>query len=152
MVVVIGKNRFGLVAEFHKELNVSRRAQHGAGVKFMGIGRRSFDLTDQRQANSLMPVSRTHGEQPDHAHAGHRPKAHGTDNRTIRFRHKNMLLSCILFQALKGFRGPAAYLVEAGIFTKRSLLHLEESRKISFGRWSDLNHDADPRLGRACHS
>lgn len=37
MVVMIGENRFGRVAEAHEELNVSRRTQHGAGIKLMGI-------------------------------------------------------------------------------------------------------------------
>ncbi len=140
MVVMIGKNRFGLVAELHKELNVSRRAQHGAGVKFMSIGRRLFDLMDQRHAHSLTPVRRTHGKQPDHAHTGHCPKAHRSDNPTLLFRHENMFLPCIPFQTLERFRRPAAYLVEACIFTERNLLHLEESRKIHFCRWANVNH------------
>ena len=58
-----------------------------------------------------------------------------------------MLLSRILFQTIEGFRGPAADLVNAGIFAERELLHLKESRKVNLRRWSNVNHKADPVLG-----
>src|SRR5215831_4202014 len=76
MVVMIGKNRFGLVAEVHKELNVSRRAQHGAGIKFVGVGRHSLNFADQGFSHTLAPMSGTHGKQTDHTDAGYRPEAH----------------------------------------------------------------------------
>ena len=115
MVVMIGKNRFGLVAEVHKELNVSGGAQHGAGVKFVGIGRGSFNLADQGLPHSLTLMSRTHREQSDHADASHRPEAHGADKRPTLFRHKNMFFPRVFFQTVESFCGPAAYVIEAGI-------------------------------------
>ena len=130
MVVMIGKNRFGPVAELHEELNVSRRTQHGAGIKLVGIGGRTFNLVDQGFPHSLTLMSGTHGEQSDHADAGHRPEAHGTDDYSSFFRDENMFLPRVLFQALESLRGPAADFIDAGIFTERGLLHVEESRKI----------------------
>lgn len=130
MVVMIGKNRFGLVAEVHEELNISGGTQHGAGVKFVGIGRCSFDFADQGFSHSLTLMSGAHGKQSDHADAGHRPEAHGADDCFSLLRHKNMFLPRVFFQALEGFRRPAADFVEAGIFTERGLLYLEENRKI----------------------
>ena len=127
---MIRKNRFGSVAELHEELNVSRRTQHGAGIKFMGIGGYTFNLADQGFPHSLTLMSGTHGEQSDHADAGHRPEAHGTDDRSSFFRHENMFFPRVLFQTLESFRGPAADLVDAGIFTECDLLHVEKSRKI----------------------
>src|SRR5512139_110529 len=146
MVVMIGKNRFGSVAEVHEEPNVSRRTQHGAGIKLVGIGGRTFNLADQGFPHSLMLMSGDHGQQSDHADAGHRPEAHGTDDRSPLLRHENMFLPRILSQALESFRSPAADLVDACIFAERSLLHMEESRKIRLGGWSNMNHNADPGL------
>ena len=147
MVVMIGKNRFGLVTEVHEEPNVSGSAQHGTGIKLVGIGGPTFNLPYQSLPHSLTLMSGAHGKQSDHADAGHGPETHGADDRSSFFRHKNMFLSRILFQALEGFRGPAADLVNAGIFAERELLHLKESRKVNLRRWSNVNHKADPVLG-----
>ena len=57
MVVMIGKNRFGFVAEIHEELNVSRRAQHGTGIKLVSIGGRAFNLADQGLPHSVTLMS-----------------------------------------------------------------------------------------------
>ena len=141
---MIRQNGFGLVAEVEEELNVSGRAQHGAGVNFMGIGRHSLDLADQRFSNPSRLRRRTHGEQPNHADAGYRPKAHGSDDLSVRLGHENMLLSRIVFQPFEGFRRPSAQFVDAGIFSKRSLLHLEKSGEIDVGCRSDVNHDRAP--------
>ena len=130
MVVMIGKNRFGLVAEIHEELKVSGGAQHGAGVKFVGIGGRTFNLADEGLPHSLTLMSRTHREQSDHADAGHRPEAHGANDCFSLLRHKYMFLSGVFFQTVESFCGPAAYFIEAGIFPERGLLHVEESGKI----------------------
>ena len=144
MVVMIGKNRFGFVAEIHEELNVSRRAQHGTGIKLVRIGGRAFNLADQGLPHSVTLMSGAYGEQSNHADAGHGPEAHGTDDRVSFFRHENMFLSRILFQALKSFRGPATDLVDAGILTERELLHLKEDWKISLRRWSNVSHGVNP--------
>jgi hypothetical protein len=148
MVVMIGKNRFGLVAEVHEELNVSGCAEHGAGIELVGIGRGSFDLANEGLPYSSTLVCGTHGKQSDHADAGYRPEAHRADDRSFFLCHENMFLSRILFQALESFGGPAADLVQTGIFTECGLLHLEERRKIRFGGWSNVNHDVDPGLGK----
>ena len=141
---MIRQNGFGFVAEIEEELNVPGRTQHGAGVNFMGIGRHSLNLADQRFSNPSRLGRGTHGEQPNHADAGHRPKAHGADDLSVRLGHEDMLLSRILFQTFESFRRPSAQFVDAGIFAKRSLLHLEKSGKIDFGCWSDVNHDRAP--------
>ena len=146
MIVMIGKNRFGLVPEVEEELNISGCTQHGAGVKFVGIGRGSFDFVDEGLPHSLTLMSGADRKQSDDTDAGHRPETHGTGERSSFFRHENMFFPGILFQALEGFCHPAADFVEAGIFTERGLLHLEESRKIRFGGWSNVNHHADPGL------
>ena len=130
MVVMIGKNRFSPVAEVHEELNVFGGAQHGAGVKLVGIGGRTFNLADQGLPHSLTLMSRTHREQSDHADAGHRPEAHGANDCFSLLRHKYLFFSGVFFKTLESFRGPAAYCVEAGIFPERGLLHLEQSGKI----------------------
>jgi len=148
MVVMIGENRFGFVAEIHEELNVSRRAQHGAGIKLVGIGGRTFDLADQGLPHSLTLMSGAYGEQSNHADAGYRPEAHGTDDRVSFFRHENMFFPRVLFQTFEGFRCPPTYFIDAGIFPECSLLHLEERRKINLSRCSNMNHDGDPHLGK----
>ncbi len=150
VVIMVRQNGFGFVAEIEEELNVSGRTQHGAGVNFMGIGRHSLNLADQRFPNPSRLRRRTHGEQPNHADAGHRPKAHGADNLSVRLGHEDMFLSRIVFQTFEGFRRPSAQFVDAGIFAKRSLLHLEKSAKIDFGCRSDMNHDVDPGFVRDC--
>ena len=147
VVVVVGKHGFRLVAETQEKANIPGCAQHGAGVKFVGIGRGSFNFVDEGLSHSLTLISGTHGKQPDHAYAGYRPEAYGTGDRSPHFCHENMFLSGILLQALDGFRRPAADFVEASIFTERGLLHTKEGGKISFGCWSDLNHDLFPRRG-----
>jgi hypothetical protein len=53
VVVVVGENSFRLVAETQEKVNVPGRAQHGAGIEFMGIGRDPFDFPDQRFSHSL---------------------------------------------------------------------------------------------------
>ena len=127
---MVWEKRFGLVSKAHEELNVFGRAQHGAGVKLMGIGRRSFDLVNQRLADPLRLVPRNHGEQSDHAYASHRPKAHGANDLSFRLGYENMLLFRIFFQAFEGFRCPTAEGVDAGIFSEGLPLHLEECGKI----------------------
>lgn len=148
MVVMIGENRFGTVAEVQEELNVSRRTQHGAGIQLMGIGGRSLNLTDQSLSHSSALMSGAHGKQSDHADAGYCPEAYGTDDRSSFFGHENMFLLRIFLQALERFCGPAAGCIDAGIFTERRPLNVEERRKICFGSWSNVNHNADPRLGK----
>lgn len=144
MVIMIGKNRFGLVPEVEEELNISGCTQHGTGVKFVGIGCRSFELADQRFPHSSVLTFGTHRKESDHADAGHGPEAHGADNCFSRFRDKNMFLSGIFLQALDGFRRPAADLVESGIFAECSLLHLEQRGKVRVGRQSNVNHHMHP--------
>jgi hypothetical protein len=46
VVVVIGENRFRLVAEAHEKVDVPGGAQHGAGKEFMGIDGNSFDFAN----------------------------------------------------------------------------------------------------------
>lgn len=140
MIVVIGKNRLGPITEVHEELNISGGTQHGAGIKLVGIDRRTFNLEEQSFSHTMALMSGTHGEQSDHADAGHRPKAHGTDDRSSFFRHENMFLPRVLFQTLESFRGPAADLVDAVIFAEREVLHLKKSRKIDLRRWSNVSH------------
>ena len=140
MVVVIGENRLSFVAETHEELNVPRRPQHRAGVELMGIGHDPLDLVHQGFADSLVLVAGVHREQSDDADARYRPEAHGPDDYAVFFRDDNMFLSCIRLEALKRFRRPAADVVEAGILTERSLLHVEDRREICFGRWSNVHH------------
>ncbi len=154
MIVVVGQDRFGLVAEVHEELKVPGRAQHGAGVKLVSIGCRSLDFANEGFSCSLPLVCGTHGEQPDHADAGHRPETHGADDPSFRFRDENMFLPRILFEAFEGFSGPSADLVEAGILAECGLLHQEERRKIYLGRWSNMNHRRSPGRGNNvdCHS
>jgi len=141
---MIGKNRFGLVPEVHEELNVSGCTQHCAGVKLVGIGRGSFNFVDEGLSHSMTLMSGTDGKQPDHAYASYRPEAHGTGDRSPHFCHENMFLSGILLQALKGFCGPPAHLVDARIFAECSLLHLEQRGKVRVGRQSNLNHHMHP--------
>ncbi len=148
---MVRQNGFGFVAKIKEELNVSGRAQHGAGVNFMGIGRHSLNLADQCFPNPVGLVRGTHGEQPDHADAGHRPKAHGADDLSIRLGHEDMLLSRIVFQTFDGFRRPSAQFVDAGIFAKRSLLDPEKRGKIDFGCRSDVDHDRAPGQGQSPH-
>jgi hypothetical protein len=143
---MVREKRFGLVAKVHEELNVFGRAQHGTGVKLMGIGRRSFDLTDQRLADPSRLVRGTHGEQPYHADAGHGPKAHGADDLSFRLGHENMLLPRIFLETFEGFRCPTAQFVDARIFAERGLLHFEETGKVYFGGWSNMNHGLSPGL------
>lgn len=139
MVVVIGKNRFGLIAQVHEELNVSCRTQHRARVKFVCIGRRSLDFADEGLSHTLTLMRRIHREQSDHADAGHSPETNGTDDPFF-FCHENMFLPCIFLETLESFCGPAADCVDANIFTERDLLHLEERREVRFGGWSNVNH------------
>ncbi len=149
MVVMIGKNRFGFVAEIHEELNVSRRAQHGTGIKLVRIGGRAFNLADQGLPHSVTLMSGAYGEQSNHADAGHGPEAHGTDDRFSFFRHENMFFPRVFFQTFKGFRCPPTYVIDAGIFPECSLLHLEERGKINLSRCSNVNHDVGPRLEKS---
>ncbi len=151
MVVMIGKNRFRFVAEFHEELNVSRRAQHGTGIKLVSIGGRAFNLADQGLPHSVTLMSGAYGEQSNHAHAGHGPEAHGADNRSSVVRHENMFFPRVFFQTFKGFRCPPTYFIDAGIFSECRLLHLEERGKINLRRCSNMNHDVDPRLGKSSY-
>jgi hypothetical protein len=148
MIVMIGKHRFGLVAEIHEELNIPGRAQHGTGIKFVGIGGRPFDFSDQGLPHPLTLTLGTHRKQPNHAHAGHRPEAYRADDRSFRFRHEDMFLPGISPQALEGLRRPATDCVDAGILAERSLLYVEERRKIRLGRWSNVNHDVCPGILR----
>jgi hypothetical protein len=141
---MIGKNRFSCVTEVHEKLNVSRCAQHGAGIKLVGIGRGSFNCVDEGLSHSLTLMSGTHGKQPDHAYASYRPEAHGTGDRSPHFCHENMFLSGIFLQALKGFCGPPAHLVDARIFAECSLLHVEQRGKVRVGRQSNMNHHMHP--------
>ena len=48
MVVVVGENRFRLVAETHEQMNIPASTQHRAGKELMGIGRNQFDFAYQR--------------------------------------------------------------------------------------------------------
>ncbi len=147
MVVMIGKHRFGFVAEIYEELNVSRRAEHGTGIKLVRVGGRTFNLADQGLAHSVTLMSGAYGEQSNHADAGHRPEAYGTDNRSSVVRHENMFLPRVFFQTFEGFRCPPTYVIDAGIFPECSLLHLEECGKINLRRWSNVNHNAYRKLG-----
>ena len=45
---MVGENGFRLVAETQEKVNVPGRAQHGAGIELMDIGRDPFDFPDQR--------------------------------------------------------------------------------------------------------
>ncbi len=137
---MIGENRLSFVAETHEELNVPRRPQHRAGVELMGIGYDLLDLVHQGFADPLVLVAGVHREQTDNADARYRPEAHGTDECAFFFRDDNMFLSCVCLEALKCFRCPAADLIEAGILTERSLLHLEDHRKICFSCGSNVHH------------
>jgi hypothetical protein len=141
MVVMIGKNRFGFVAEIHEELNVSRRAQHGTGIKLVSIGGRAFNLADQGLPHSVTLMSGAYGEQSNHADAGHGPEAHGADNRFSVVRHENMFFPRVFFQTFEGFRCPPTYFIDTGIFPECILLHLEERGKINLRRWSNVNHN-----------
>jgi hypothetical protein len=137
---MIGKNRFGLVPEVHEELNVSGCTQHGAGVKLVGIGCGSFNFVDEGFPHSLTLMSGVDREQSDDTDASYRPETHGTGDCSPHFCHENMFLPGILLQALKGFCGPPAHLVDARIFAECSLLHLEQRGKVRVGRQSNLNH------------
>ena len=48
MIVVVGENRFRLVAETHEQMNIPACTQHRAGKELMGIGRNQFDFAYQR--------------------------------------------------------------------------------------------------------
>ncbi len=140
MVVVIGENRFGLVPEVQKELNVARRAQHRTGVKFMRISGGTFDFIDQGFSRAPALMGGMYREQPNDADAGHGPEAHRTDDRSFIFSDQNVLLPRIFFQAVESLRCPATDGVDRGIFAEGGLLHLEDCGKICFGRWSNVHH------------
>lgn len=140
VIVVIGENRLSLIAEAHEELNVARRTQHGAGVKFMCIDGCSFNLTDQGFPDAMALMGGKHREQPNDTDAGHRPEAHGTDDCSLIACDENVFLPRIFFQALESFGCPATDGVDTDIFAEGGLLHREDRWKICFSRWSNVHH------------
>ncbi len=133
MIVVIGENRFSLIAQASEELNVARRMQHGAGIKFMCIGGRSLNFMEQRFPNTMALMGGNHREQSNDADAGHCPEAHRTDDCILIVRDENVFLPRIFFQALEGFGCPATDGVDTDIFAESGSLHLEDRREIRFG-------------------
>lgn len=143
VIIVVRKDRFGCVPQAHEKLDVPWSTEHGAGIELMGIGRHSFDFSDQGLPHSLALMSGEYREQSDHANTCHRPEADRAEDRAfLVFRDDNVLLSGVFLQALKGFRCPPADCVDAGIFAERNLLHLEKRGKICFDGGSSVNHSA----------
>jgi hypothetical protein len=61
VVVVIGEDRFGFVAQAQEKVNVSRRPQHGAGVELMGVGGDAFDFLHKGFPHPAALVGGAHG-------------------------------------------------------------------------------------------
>ena len=140
MIVVIGQDGLGFVPKVQKELNIASCAQHGAGVELVRIGHDPLDLAYQGFADSLVLVAGIHREQADDAHAGHRPEPYGADDCPVFDCHEDLFLPSVRFEVLRRFRRPAAHGMDRGIFAEGGLLHLEDCRKICFGRWSNVYH------------
>ena len=140
MVVVIGQDGLGLVTQVQKELNIASCSQHRAGVELMSIGHDPLDLMYQGFADTLVLVGGIHRKQADDAHAGHGPEPDGADDGSVFNGHKDLFFPGVRFEALKGFRRPPAHGVDRSIFAEGGLLHLEDCRKICFGRWSNVHH------------
>lgn len=74
VVVVIGEDRFGLVTEAEEKLYVPGRPEHGARIKFMGIGRYALNFPHQLFPHTLTLVGWTHGEEPNDTDTPHGPE------------------------------------------------------------------------------
>jgi len=61
VVVVVGQHGFCLIAEIQEELNIPSGPQHRAGIELMGLGRGSFDLSDQGFPHPTVLLGRIHG-------------------------------------------------------------------------------------------
>ena len=106
----------------------------------MSIGHDPLDLAYQGFADTLVLVAGVHREQADDAHAGHRPEPYGADDDSVFDCHEDLFLPSVRFEALKGFRRPAAHGMDRSIFAEGGLLHLEDRRKVRFGCWSNVQH------------